>query len=92
MNKLLPIVEGCDAIIVNSMAGNYGGVKVGKCLGNYRGNGSIVWETDRPIKKVSLITGKYIGSECVIYEKNLMRIDGNESQFKEEQKVLELVK
>jgi len=85
--KLLPIVEGCDAWIINSSL-NRGSVKVGKCLGksslvNFN---KINWEVDR---EMNTSTGKTVS---FLAEHQLMRIDGYEESESSETKQKELVK
>ena len=77
-----PIEEGCLALIIHSVAGNSGVVKVGKFIGMCGFDiGEDYWEVDRPMKCYYL-NGSEAPASYTNREINLMRIDGEE--FKEE--------
>lgn len=88
MSDLMPIVEGCRAVIINSRMGHNGvEVTVGKYLGVLK---------DRLFPDqwgISVCLKDSWGMDCCeAAESQLMRIDGNEDQFKEENVRLELEK
>ena len=76
---MLPIVEGCQAIIVNSNAGNDGKtVTVGKYIGYIdKWFGKNRWEIDIVVFSTQ---GNPVKS---IDESQLMRIDGYKEEIKE---------
>jgi len=76
--KLLPIEEGCEAIIIHSARGFSKNVGLTVTVGRFRKDVN-AWET------LDAIKGTWTREE------NLMRIDGNEDLFKSEEEKLELV-
>lgn len=90
---MLPIEEGCLAVIINSKIGNNGKeVFVGEFIGEiecYPENGMIVnptrkdyWNIDRPIN-CETVSGIRLLDTRRVSESKLLRIDGGE--FKEEE-------
>jgi hypothetical protein len=96
---MLPIEEGCLAVIINSKVGNNGKeVIVGKYIGILKGyfdKGFYLnppkkdyWNIDRLINCVTS-RGQRLSDTSHISESRLFRIDGGE--FKEEEQAEELV-
>lgn len=85
---LKPIEEGCLALIIKSVVGNSGVVRVGRFLGcTYHDYGDDNWEVDKPMKY--RLENGYIGVDFINQGKNMMRIDGGEFEDEREtEKVL----
>ncbi len=91
---MLPIVPGCKAVIIYSVAGNEGKIVTAiKYIGVWPGRiKNDNWEIDREISLMvrtvrpngEIIREKIKGTTKVISESALMRIDGNEELFKME--------
>lgn len=79
--KLLPIVPGCKAVIINSVMGHNGKeVVVGKFLGSVsKCIGKDRWEINTYVESNLGIMINHV------QESQLMRIDGNEELFKAEE-------
>ena len=87
--KLLPIVPGCMAVVINSVAGNNGiCVTVLDYIGVHEFvNGQNVWQVDKSLKGVGFF-GDPRPSTPFIDERLLMRIDGGE--FVEDKETVEV--
>lgn len=89
---MLPIEEGCLAIVINSIDTGDDGkvVTVGKYLGGACPSmlQQDLWEVDLPMKVINYFTREVDREEYYQSESRLMRIDGEE--FEEEEELMEV--